>query len=152
MVSIAAIASGIFFTHHSLSKARSELNEEIVFIANNIASSGSSLIITKDLVALELLLILNVSFHDIESILIVDKDGKSLSEVYKDSHGIHSRFSTTHIEPVFSTTPINVTTAQLEKLNFFRIFFSAILCLSYGFRSLLVQRLVPYGFNIRTII
>lgn len=124
-VTLAAILSGMFFTYTTVKHARSEVEEEILFVAKNIAASTASLIITKDFPAIEEVLTLNASFPYVEAILLVDANGRVLSEAVNDNGKIHAKFGSTMIPVQQRQGSIDVATGHRLDESFWSVIFPA---------------------------
>ena len=122
-VALAAILSGIFFTYATVSHARAEVEEEILFVAKNVAATTASLIITKDFPAIEEVLALNASFPYVDAILLVDANGRVLSEVLNDHGKTHAKFGSSKVTIQERKGSVDVATGQPQDNRFWSVIF-----------------------------
>lgn len=116
-VASAAILASVFFTYTIVKHAKTELDENVLVVAKNIAAVSGSLIIGKEYTELEKILVLNAHFSYIESILIVDANGKVLSEVSKVNDHISPKFGTPATQPKWLDGAIDVATGAAVQSN-----------------------------------
>lgn len=114
-VALAALLIGAVFTYDSVQHARDQVNQEMRFLAKNVASVSNNLILSNDLSGLEEVLLLNASFPSVEGILVVDAKSRVLSEVIKQDGQISVKYSNQFIVPHLSEDPLDVHTRQIAQ-------------------------------------
>jgi diguanylate cyclase (GGDEF)-like protein len=109
-VSIATITFLSAYISHQQSEATvQQLQHQAIVVADSLAVSTSSYVITKDYTSIEEILLRAVQFDSIASIQIIDARGKVLSNVAKDKNG--------GIAPLFNKLRYVTPTGQELKIT-----------------------------------
>ena len=105
-VLLISVLSGILFASYSLQRSRQLTDEQMLFLAKNVASVALTPMLTSDVMALEQVLLLNASFSYVQSITVVDAEHRTLIKVLKDQQSTKIVYEIAKHAPAKLDTPV----------------------------------------------
>lgn len=114
------------FTYDTVARTREQNNNEIIFLAQNIAAMSGVSIVNGDTEFLDDILKMNAQFNVVEAILVVDHENHVLSEVQKRNGRIEKVENTQKITPRQYDRTLEISNQQgVNGLHFIHSFLPA---------------------------
>ena len=122
-ITLIVIVVSIIFSYFNLHYVRTQLSHNMRSLASTVATASVSPVLLSDLNELEATLTRAGSFPHIESILIVDLEGRHLAEVARKNGQIEVMFGIERTPPQLTPDYINVETGKPETNSLFDVFY-----------------------------